>query len=134
MNTPNATLFVGLPGSGKTHAGNALSKATQTPFLDDYNDPSFFELIQLAKNGKDVIISDPYFCLTKTRESAIKRIENMGFSVFICYFENEPDKCRINAGNRSDGRSVSNFIKYLSQEYEITDEKKSLRMKCYSSK
>lgn len=106
---------VGMPGSGKTHYANSQSNAT-TFIVDDIRD-----INELPENGvyERIFITDPFFCITSTREKADIYLSGKYDSVEWVFFENNPERCILNVRYRNDGRLVDRFIQYLTHKYEI---------------
>lgn len=114
------TLIVGLPASGKTTLAEHLAKENQGIVIDD---PQHFALILKAMESNPQVplfIADPMLCFATARESARKKLEELGCEVEWIFFENNPDQCQINATTRSN-KPVKKDIHYLSQKYQIPD-------------
>lgn len=123
--------IVGLPGSGKTYLANKIkSEDNSFVIFDDislHHKNDSLSLIDAIKNKRNVIIIDVNFCKKYVRDLAeikIKSIDDKAFIEWI-YFENNPDKCKINIKYRSevfgDNRNVISDIDYYSKNYQIAD-------------
>ncbi len=113
------TCVVGLPGSGKTHQIITNRQSVQWVVDDIF---TLKELpCQKAFKFLDMLwIADPYFCRTSTRQRAHDVLVNMyGVSPEWRYFENAPEKCKVNVQHRADGRRVIGLINSLSKVYDI---------------
>lgn len=120
------TVLVGLPGSGKSHMGRALSKERGCPFFDDCaTEPEIWEEVILCiKNGRNCILADPGFCIDRIKKkffAQVAAVTDQAEFEFI-YFANEPDVCANNVFNRTDGRKVSKRFAYdLSKWYTVPE-------------
>lgn len=106
--TKQATLLIGLPGSGKTYLGKNLTGF----FIDDPKEKP--EL-----NHDKLVIADPNLCMENVRKKAISYLQESGYEVSFIYFENDPKQCLKNVENRNDGRKVENTINILTKMYNI---------------
>ena len=77
--------------------------------------------VEALKQGKDVILVDPWLCYPSTREIACKRIEEWGATIDEIFFENDPEAALRNVRHRNDGRHVESFIKQTTKHYTIPD-------------
>lgn len=106
-------LFVGLPGSGKTHAMNNLDDTWVK--IDDIK-----SLSDLPASAPKLAIADPWFCVPEN----LQRAKDHLYSVYhkpaidVVYFANKPEICISNANFRNDGRNVEAFIRRLSMVYK----------------
>lgn len=104
-------IIIGLPGSGKTHYGKALSIKTGLPFFDDcatdIEVSDAFE--QSIASGQSCIVADPGFCIDAVKQKLLDKLNESPTPVFreFIYFANDPDTCAKNVTNRVDGREVS---------------------------
>jgi len=117
------SIIVGLPGSGKTFLGKALSKIYNINFFDDcVSDQSMWNSV-LAEISKcnSCILSDPKLCHSDIMKELINRIKSASTCQIIIkyyYFKNEPEICIKNISTRDDGRVVSNeYVTFLSKIY-----------------
>lgn len=112
------TLIVGLPGSGKTYLAKSL-KDNKSMLIDDIKHAD-----QLIDKGLDLIITDPYFCYSETRDKCIE-VLNSKFNnpeIIWIYFENNLEKALNNIKHRKrrgDGRNTESFAEHLSLMYKI---------------
>jgi hypothetical protein len=107
-------LFVGLPGSGKTHHANKFCDIV----IDDITDLS--QLPDAESIGsQDVGITDVNFCDSFILEKALSILKEKypNHSFDIVYFENDSTKCRSNVKYRSDGRNVEGTIRRFEKIY-----------------
>jgi len=112
------TAIVGLPGSGKTEYAKSLND--QAILIDD---PKLFENdVEPFLNGdKDIVITDPWFCLTVVRAAAEIHFKNYGFEVTWVFFENDVKACTENYKRRHPTKNVSHDIKWFSSKYSIPE-------------
>ena len=122
---PTVTFIIGLPGSGKTHLAHRLKKINEAfrpcVIYDDLKKTELDALEEAVKQGKDVILVDPWLCYPSTREIACKRIEEWGATIDEIFFENDPEAALRNVRHRNDGRHVESFIKQTTKHYTIPD-------------
>ena len=114
MDMYNILLFVGLPGSGKTHLANKICDIV----VDDITDLS--QLPTYEDFGYYVLgVTDVNFCDELILEKAINTLKSKyeNHSIGIVYFENDPDKCRKNVEYRNDGRNVEGTIRRFKNIY-----------------
>lgn len=111
-------LVIGLPGSGKTTWAEK-----NCPGFYIFNDPGFEcsteDIEKALKNGKNIVITDPYFCYKGVLASCEKLIKNSTLSEVLIekfFFMNEPDICLKNATSRPN-KAVSEFITQLAKSY-----------------
>lgn len=113
------TCVVGLPGSGKSH--HICSNRSHQDWVTD----DIQSLISLPHELSVYVlhtlwIADPFFCISSTRQKATKiLVDKYGVSPEWIYFENAPEKCKVNVQHRPDGRKVLGLINSLSKVYEI---------------
>lgn len=116
------TIIVGLPGSGKTHLGNRLSKEMGIPFFDDCatDKNSWDAAVAHIKSGGDCILTDPKFCRPKTMATLTTKIAEVmvgGVMYNYHYFANEPEVCIRNLQDRDERVVSDRFVRELSAEY-----------------
>jgi predicted kinase len=119
------TFIVGLPGSGKTHLGKAMS-TKDTIFIDDFQrgKVNFKEmLIESLNQGADIILTDPLLCLKSSQEKALELISEYNYDIEWIFFENNIQKCTNNISyrkiNDNDDRKVLITLKHLHSNYYI---------------
>ena len=123
--------LVGLPGSGKTEVANNLCRLhtrwdLSVRFVNKYipstvivvDDIKSLDELPAPEEYELLIITDPYFCITSTRNMADTFLRLRYGSVEWRFFPNDPEKCRRNVAHRNDGRKVDDFITQLSKVYE----------------
>jgi hypothetical protein len=116
-------MVAGLPGSGKSYWAKAQVSET-TYLVDDPKSQDEIPTINFLKeNGySTLIVVDPWFCVSSIRMNAEKSIlERYNISPEWIFFENDVEACVRNVIIRNDGRKVTDFIKNVSQKYEIPD-------------
>lgn len=111
----------GLPGSGKTHLMNEMSKNIDCTVIDDID--SRVRLIDAMNKGGRIIITDPYLVDERSRKSLENLCEQFGCKdIRYIFFENDVDKCYANVVKRNDGRIISRyFLERLSEIYTIPE-------------
>lgn len=115
-------IIIGLPGSGKTYLGKALSKQYNYPFFDDVSLEKTGAMIKMKEaisNKKSFIVADPYLCYVDIQNKLKGMLK--GYDVEWIYFENDPQQCLINSAGR-ENKKVKNLIKQLSKNYYIPDD------------
>lgn len=126
------TCIAGLPGSGKSHLAEQLWLSHPEPryesvwWIDDIQEQSQLPSPQTAQTLEHLIITDPHFCRPSTRQLVEQRMrEDYDAPVQWIFFENDPDRCRINVAHRrhikKDSRKVLGMIHILSKIYTIPD-------------
>ncbi len=116
------TLIAGLPGSGKTHLAQSLVSYPphRVWLVDDIKDISQLVGVDHMQQIDHLIVTDPHFCRTSTRQSA----EDLLGQRYKCpinwiFFENDPGQCEINVLYRNDGRQVRGMIHAMSKIYTV---------------
>ena len=104
-NNYNVIILVGLPGSGKsTYAQNYVKEHSDYVIYDDFK--IYDAIKEIGKSN--MIISDGV--LIEYPDSFIKNIETKclenNCTLQVYYFENNPDKCKINIINRWNNMSI----------------------------
>lgn len=100
-------LFVGLPGSGKTHNANKYCDVVIDDIVKISELPSSEQLGTLRMG-----ITDVNFCDTSILNKAIQKLEIMypARTIETVYFQNDVDNCIANVQHRDDGRNVQGTI------------------------
>ncbi len=100
-------LIVGKPGSGKTYLANTRYVPKGYILIDD---PIFdLEIRLFLSKNINLVITDPWLCLEKNRESAIKFFNQYNYNINWIFFENNDEKCFKNLVHRDDGRKIKNL-------------------------
>ena len=113
-------VIIGLPASGKTTYYNENFKDTHLFFDDFISNMVSGELIKSLKKGnQDICIADPRLCnysiFTKVMKLIEEIIDNKS-DILLILFENNKDKCFINAKKRKN-KNVEKTIEFLSNIY-----------------
>lgn len=108
-------LWVGLPGSGKSHYATKFCDMV----VDDITDLSQLPAPD-SLEGKRLGITDVNFCDPKVLSAALTKLKEIYPSavISISYFENDVDKCRANVVYRNDNRVVDGTIRRFSSVYK----------------
>lgn len=122
MKLKKIIFLVGLPGSGKTHYGNEISKKKDTIFLDDFNG-NLNELSIYSETYKTIIIADPKLCRNVNNYilkcTNIIKINFGKIEIEWVLWENNIKKAWENVCKRNDGRKISyTFMESLSKQYK----------------
>jgi len=116
-------IIIGLPGSGKTTYFNENLK-NKYEFYDDFiTNMIDGELIkEIKKKEKDICIADPRLCNYQTFQKIMKIFEEFlnKSEIRLILFENDKDKCIINAEKRS-LRLVKKTIEFNSIIYNLNN-------------
>lgn len=131
------TIVVGLPGSGKSTLIERVMNSIPGVCIEDYmkNSINYSRLFTYSRHyetligdllaGKDCIIADIIFCDTACREDAVRIVRQNVPDVEIewLFFENAPEKCKINAIRRNSQllQQELEYIRLLSVKYQIPD-------------
>ncbi|MBN8549997.1 MAG: hypothetical protein J0M12_11835 [Deltaproteobacteria bacterium] len=138
------TIVVGLPGSGKSHLIEELTRKATGLVRDDFmagieyspliwrlptvTDSAVYpRLISDLRSGKQCVISDIIFCDTLIRleiENAVRR-DVPKVDLRWEFFENNPTACKANARRRARKKSLSKELKlitFLSRKYILPEE------------
>ena len=107
-------IIVGLPGSGKSHLLNELSKEGWRTLDDPCLNKNFKEELKPQSDNDMLAIADPHFCKEYSLKHFLTFLEPNSEIDFI-YFENNPDAAL--ATRSQDERSTINFVKKLSKGY-----------------
>jgi len=121
--------IAGLPASGKTTLAKLISEIASYKLVDDIDDKEI--LINTMASKDDLIITSPWFCIERSRESFTKLLGEYDKYTKITwiFFTNDKEQCLINAKARKN-KDVSGLILRLTQEYKLPDN--CIQMKTYS--
>lgn len=118
-------IIIGLPGSGKTSYFNENLK-DKYEFYDDFitNIIDGSLINEIKKKTKDICIADPRLCNYQTflKTMAIFHQFVDKSEIKLILFENNKDKCLINA-NKREGRFVAKTIEFNSLIYNLDNYK-----------
>lgn len=143
----HAIFIVGLPGSGKTHYANELSKELSAELFDDFKNNAvkncqlfpfarkFVDLVIQLRNNSVCIICDIDFCDSDSREDAQTCLQELvsDLEVEWQYFENNPEQCKQNIVQRSQkenrevDKELDNLRRYA-EKYQIPENTKILQV------
>lgn len=115
-------IIVGMPGAGKTHLGQELG----CHFIDDLSTlpGSGVGAFMDAPQDADWAVADVNFCDPQMRAVAKWMLDGPLFpnhELVFHFFENDPEKCRVNVAHRADGRNVEPTIRRFTKVYEIPE-------------
>lgn len=117
------TCVAGLPGSGKSHLLYRMSDQyapLKSWVVDDITELGQLPGVHIVHNISHLMISDPHFCISSTRQLAEKLLMDWyQITPQWIFFENDPPQCLLNVRMRNDGRQVHSLIHALSKVYEI---------------
>jgi hypothetical protein len=111
-------IIIGLAGSGKTtYYHNNISKKYE--LYDDFIS-NFFDGEIIEKINDDLCLIDPRLCDYELFKRIMKEIEKFidKSQIRLILFENNPDRCLINAGNRK-RKNVEKMIEIYSKKYDL---------------
>ena len=113
----------GLPGSGKTFLAKKMLSECNYTLFDDINEETKKDLVKSLLEEKDIIITDPHFCLLDVRNKVEKWILeiNPKYKIEWILFENDPLSCKSNVEFRNDNRKVEGLIHYLSSNFNSSE-------------
>jgi RNase adaptor protein for sRNA GlmZ degradation len=115
-------IIIGLPGSGKTTYFHEKLKHLGFQFFDDFvSSMCNGTMIREIKHGiTDVCIADPRLCNFEIFKRVMKVIEVYidKSSIEIILFENDKDKCLLNASKRTN-KNVNKTIEFNSTIYNL---------------
>lgn len=111
-------LLIGLPGSGKTHYGNA----TGLPFLDDVTQNGGVKAVRNfveTANSDTVVLSDYSFIFPDELMRAETVLRGMwpGSKFEYIVFANDPEQCWKNVQRRQDGRVITRDALMVAAKY-----------------
>lgn len=114
MSVQQIVLFVGLPGSGKTHLASQFV-GPDSDLQDDSWD------LPRINQPKVLLIAHPDFIYSADRSAFVNTLTTMYPQAHIAqlFFENSPMKCVRNVRYRNDGRKVGSYIKNAAVKYII---------------
>ena len=114
----------GLPGSGKTHLSNEISKDQKFVILDDIGNIS--KVVSNLDKENNIILSSPYFdnYINLGLDLKLKSIlKDYDYDIDEIWFENNPENCIKNIKNRTDHKidsvSIIPEIPNFSRNYII---------------
>lgn len=112
----NATILIGLPGSGKTFwIENNKNKFDY--IFDDFSRQEDF-LKKLPSLSGSICLSDPTLCKSSNIEKLENALNNGGWEYCKIYWENNPEAALANVVARDDGRQISRrWIFDMSKQY-----------------
>lgn len=124
------TCVAGLPGSGKSHLLTKMSDPyppLRAWVVDDVSDLGQLPSVHHQSTIDHLMISDPHFCITSTRELADCLLSNWYLvKPTWIFFENDALQCKRNVLVRNDGRKVLGMIDSLSGIYQIPHDAKHI--------
>ena len=119
------TIYVGLPGSGKTQAmksmGDSVIKIDDVSVHYDYQ--TIASVLSSLSHFHELAIADAHFCLDGVLTEARNIIKQSlpDHEQHLVFFANDPEACLVNVETRKesgDYRSVTNFINFVSTVYK----------------
>lgn len=121
LNRNQAIVVVGLPGSGKLRYINKFfgKKLTEYRWMVIHN-PVIFDtdILPWLEDGYNVIISDSSCCNVTNRMRAKKALDKYEYATQWIYFENAPEKCKLNLKNRGENHLSGGLDSF---QYEIPE-------------
>lgn len=124
LNSKTITIIVGLPGSGKTILGKAMSQGGV--FLDDVDKHGGLEAIirTVAQKVANIVIADPHLCLRAAQEYAKAKLQELApdYEIIWDFFENDVVACENNIQHRisqGDERAVFALLRHYAKQYHI---------------
>ena len=135
-NNSEIMIIVGLPGSGKTTFAKAYKELSEQKmemaivFDDIVGNSTYNDFINTISNQsmKNIIITDPRFCIENVFGGFVNKIENFiqKEKIKIVLFENNKEKCLTNLKSRE--KNQSQFEKFakslnnLSKQYNTNNQ------------
>lgn len=117
-------IIIGLAGSGKTSYYNSNEELKDNYELYDDFLRNFFdgEVIEKISEDRNICLADPRLCNPKIFNDFIETILKVldKSKIKILLFENNPERCLINANKRID-KNVNKMIEIYSKIYDLNN-------------